>query len=199
MARPNQTSRTRRDLLRAAARLMKAGHKFTLEDVAADAMVSRATAYRYFSSVEALMVEAPLDGVTPSPADLFETVASTDPVERLLLVDTALHDMIADNEPALRLMLSQTVQRACDDHHDDQEIPVRQNRRTALIEAALEPARGEFTPAALSTLAKSLSLIIGTESMVVTKDVLRLDASDARQVRHWAIRALVDSARRTEA
>ncbi len=181
---------------------MKAGHKFTLEDVAADAMVSRATAYRYFSSVEALMVEAPLDGgVTPSPADLFETVASTDPVERLLLVDTALHDMIADNEPALRLMLSQTVQRACDDHHDDQEIPVRQNRRTALIEAALEPARGgEFTPpAALSTLAKSLSLIIGTESMVVTKDVLRLDASDARQVRHWAIRALVDSARRTEA
>ncbi len=194
MARPNQTARTRKDLLRAASRLMKQGQKFTLEDVAAEASVSRATAYRYFSSVEALLVEAPVDGVTPGPDDLFDGVASTDPVERLLMVDAALHDMIADNEPALRLMLAQTLQRT-----DADDVPVRQNRRTALIEAALAPAGHQFTPTALAALTRALAVIIGTESMVVTKDVLRLDDSDAREVRHWAIRALVDSARRPNA
>jgi AcrR family transcriptional regulator len=194
MARPNQTARTRKDLLRAASRLMKQGAKFTLEDVAAEASVSRATAYRYFSSVEALLVEAPVDGVTPSADDVFAAVSSTDPVERLLMVDAALHDMIADNEPALRLMLAQTVQRT-----DADDVPVRQNRRTALIEAALAPARHQFTPTALAALTRALAVIIGTESMVVTKDVLRLDDSDAREVRQWAIRALVDSARRPNA
>jgi AcrR family transcriptional regulator len=198
VGRPNQTSRTRKDLLRAAARLMKDGREFTLEDVAADAMVSRATAYRYFSSVEALLVEAPLDGVTPSPAELFERVSSTDPVQRLLAVDTALHDMIAANEPALRIMLSQTVKRVRT-NDDVGDVPIRQNRRTDLIEAALAPARAQFTRAGLASLTKSLSLIIGTESMVVTKDVLGLDDTDARQVRHWAIRALVDSARKPDA
>ena len=39
--------------------------------VAEEALVSRATAYRYFPSVDALLVEAPLDGATPNPDELF--------------------------------------------------------------------------------------------------------------------------------
>ena len=60
MGRPNQKSRTRKDLLRAAARLMKAGRSPALEEVAADAMVSRATAYRYFPT-QAALVQAAVD------------------------------------------------------------------------------------------------------------------------------------------
>ena len=59
--RPNQKSRTRKDLLRAAARLMRDGRSPSLEDVAAEAMVSRATAYRYFSGVEARLIEEPAE------------------------------------------------------------------------------------------------------------------------------------------
>ena len=33
--------------------------------------------------------------------------------------------------------------------------------------------------------------------MVVFKDVLRLDDAEARKVKRWAIRALVDAARRS--
>ena len=50
--RPNQRSRTRKDLLDAASRLLKQGRRPTLEEVAEEARVSRATAYRYFPSVE---------------------------------------------------------------------------------------------------------------------------------------------------
>jgi hypothetical protein len=66
-----------------------------------------------------------------------------------------------------------------------------------LIEAALEPARNQFKPAALKNLSKALALIIGTEAMVVFKDVLQLDDADARRVKRWAIRALVDAARKS--
>ena len=56
--------RTRKDLLEAAARLMEQGKKPTLEEIAEEALVSRATAYRYFPSVEALLNEAQYRAVT---------------------------------------------------------------------------------------------------------------------------------------
>lgn len=104
--RSNQKTRTRKDLLQAAARLMKEGRSPTLEEVAEAALVSRATAYRYFPSIEALLVEAAVDVAVPGPTEVFEDEKSRDPVERLLRADTALYDMIAANEPLLRTMLA---------------------------------------------------------------------------------------------
>jgi AcrR family transcriptional regulator len=156
--------------------------------------VSRATAYRYFPSMDALLVEAPLDGATPDPEELFRGVSTDDPVERLERVHSALHDMISANESSLRLMLANSLQRSVDSGAESR-LPARQDRRTALIEAALAPARSEFTPEALKALTEALAVVIGTESMVVFKDVLRVDDDDARKVRRFAIRALVDSAR----
>ena len=59
--RANQRDRTRKDLLSAAARLLKEGANPSMEDLAAAAMVSRATAYRYFPNLDALLAEAPLE------------------------------------------------------------------------------------------------------------------------------------------
>ena len=196
--RPNQRTRTRKDLLQAAARLMKQGRTPSLEDVAAEALVSRATAYRYFPSVEALLVEASFDLSVPDADGLFGGDTSTDPVARLQRVDTALHDMILANEAPLRMMLVHTLQRGLRGEDDD-ALPRRQNRRAPLIEAALKPAAKQFKPAALDTLRKALALVIGTEAMVVFKDVLQLDDAEARKVKRWAIRALVEAAKKQAA
>ena len=80
--RSNQRRRTRKDLLAAAARLLKRGGTPAMDEIAEEAAVSRATAYRYFSSVEALLVEAPLDSEVPDPADLFSGDPSVDPASR---------------------------------------------------------------------------------------------------------------------
>jgi AcrR family transcriptional regulator len=191
--RPNQRSRTRKDLLQAAARLVKQGRNPSLEEIAEAALVSRATAYRYFPRVEALLLEASLDVSVPEADDLFRDGSEEHPVARLERVDSALHDIILAHEPQFRTMLVHSLQRSVSGGSDE-EPPARQNRRTPLIEAALAPSRHRFKPAALKTLTKALALIIGTESMVVFKDVLQLDDADARKVKRWAIRALVEAA-----
>jgi AcrR family transcriptional regulator len=196
-ARANQKRRTRKDLLQAASLLMKQGRKPTIDEIAEAALVSRATAYRYFPGVEALLVEASLDVAVPDAQELFRDGSSQDPVTRVQRVDEALHDVIVANEASFRMMLIHTLERRVN-HDSAEDLPVRQNRRTALIEAALEPARNEFTTAARETLSKSLALIVGTEAMIVVKDVLQLDDADARKVKRWAIRALVEAARRPD-
>jgi len=193
--RVNQKARTRKHLLEATARLVKRGGSPSLEEIAAEALVSRATAYRYFPNLEALIVEAGLDIAMPEPGPLFQDDKSVDPVARLVRADAALHDGIVANEGALRLMIAQSLQRPRTPAgpHDP---PIRQNRRTPLIDAALLPARHEFKPAALAMLRRALAFVIGTEALLVGKDVLRLSDEETRRVKRWAIRALVEAARR---
>jgi AcrR family transcriptional regulator len=193
--RANQRLRTRKDLLRAASRLMKEGRKPSLEEIAEAALVSRATAYRYFPSIEQLLLEASLDVAIPEAKELFGADAPDDAVVRLERVDAAFHEMILANEAPLRIMLARSLERAL---AGDEATPARQNRRTPLIEAALEPERGAISPRALDRLAKALALVIGTEAMIVFADVLRIDEAEARAVKRWAIRALVEAARRDE-
>ena len=190
--RTNQRYRTRKDLIDAAGRLMKNGHKPSLEEVAEAARVSRATAYRYFPNIEALLVEAPLDTAAPDWEALFAGDASSDPEERVDRAEAAMHRMVFDNEGAIRLMLSAAVVRAAGEAGEN--VPYRQNRRTPLIEAALAPARGRFKKASYSRLRAALAMIFGSESMVVFRDVLRLDEKTARAVKSWAVRALVRAA-----
>ena len=190
--RENQRRRTRKDLLEAAARLMKDGRAPTLDEVAEAALVSRATAYRYFPSVESLLIEAPLEVAMPDPESFFRSGASDDPVTRVERVDGAIQDVIAANEATLRLMLVNSLQLRL--KHGDESVPARQNRRTPLIEAALKPSKGKFKPGTLETLTKALGVVIGTESTIAFKDVLQLDDAEARRVRRWMIRALIEAA-----
>lgn len=193
--RTNQRLRTRKDLLDAATRLMREGKRPSFEEIAEAALVSRATAYRYFPGLEALLFEAGLDVAMPTPEVFFGEDTSTDPLVRLERLDAALFRMIADNEAPMRMLLMQSLQRSVAPDADP-AVPVRQNRRGPLIAMALEPARGEFGEAKFETLRKALVVILGIEAEVAFKDVLRVDADEAARIRRWMIRALVDAARR---
>jgi AcrR family transcriptional regulator len=192
MSRPNQKLHTRKDLLKAAARLMAQGRNPTLKEIAEEALVSRATAYRYFPGLDALLLEAALDIAVPDAEGFFNGDETSDPALRLKRVDGAFHDMIVAHEAPLRAMLAHSLQRlpGADD------FPRRQNRRSPLIEAALAPVRGELDPAALERLEQALALVIGTEAMIVFKDVLQIGEAEARRVKGWMIDALVAAARR---
>ena len=188
--RSNQELRTRKDLLAAASRLMQQGRLPGMDEVAKEALVSRPTAYRYFRSIDALLNEAVVDAIVPDATEALAQSQSNDPEERLLEVEAIMHRSCYANEAQLRVMLSNSVNR----DPSDRDVPARQNRRLPLIEAALAPARKQFKEADYKRLCAALSLIFGTESMIVFRDVLRVDEATARDAKAWAIRTLVRGA-----
>ena len=191
--RTNQARRTRKALLETAARLLRQGRRPSFEEVAEEALVSRATAYRYFAGIEPLLVEAALDLAFPGQ-EMFEGDGSADVVVRVQKADAEVQAMIRANEIAVRTMLLHSLQAGLDGAGEGP--PARQNRRIPLIEAALAPLRGRIEPARLERLARALALVVGTEAMLVCKDVLRIDDAEADAVRRWMIEVLVEAAGR---
>lgn len=190
--RASQKQRTRQDLLQAASRLMAKGVKPKLAEVAKEAMVSRATAYRYYSNDEALIAEAGLEMRTPTAKQIFMDDPSTDPEERLLKACTLMHDFVWENEAQLKFVVARLLDQAAA-NPSSREMP-RGNRRTEFIQTALAPARGQFNAAGYRMLCASAALVIGTESMIVFRDVLQMSENEARNVENWMIRMLTHAA-----
>jgi AcrR family transcriptional regulator len=189
--RTNQRMRTRKDLLRAAADLLREGRSPSMEEIADKALVSRATAYRYFPSLDALLIEAPLDGEVPVGASLFADDTNHDPEDRIDRAEAALHALTYRNERQFRLLLGQSLLTSAP---DGVAHPRRQNRRTELIEAALAPVRHRMDRRTYARLCASLALVFGIESMVVLRDVVPVTEKKARDIKSWAVRALVRAA-----
>jgi AcrR family transcriptional regulator len=190
-ARPGQRQRTRKELLLAASRLLKQGRRPSLDEVAEAANVSRATAYRYFPGMDALLLEASLELVIPDAQDILAGVGD-DPVARLEAIDDALTAMILANEHTMRAIFMHSLQRAA----AEDDVALRQDRRTPMIEAALAPARESIAPADYDLLVDALALVIGVEPLLVFKDVLLVDEAEARRVKRFVIRAVVEAAQR---
>ncbi|MFJ3770669.1 helix-turn-helix domain-containing protein [Streptomyces sp. NPDC090075] len=194
--RRNQKLRTRRALLDAAAELLRAGHPVTIADAAEAARVSTATAYRYFSSPQELLRETRTLMRAPDlTADL-----PADPAGRVDAIVARVADMQLANEPAWRAMLNASLERSLkqgDDGPED-EFPVRSRNRLDLTRTALAPLTDTLPPAALRRLTMALTLVYGVESLVSTRDVCELEATEAKEVMRWAARSLLDSALREE-
>jgi hypothetical protein len=73
--------------------------------------------------------------------------------------------------------------------------PFRGARRVALLDEALAPLASELPPDELEQLKSALAMLVGGESVIVLRDVLRLDHDEARARGERAVRALVRAAR----
>ena len=192
--RLRQKLRTRAGLLEAARGLVEQGRAPTVAEVADAAMVSRATAYRYFPTQEALLVEVPLDVAAPTVARLFGDGAPSDPEDRAARVQNALYDLARDHETEFRLFLRSSLMRSLSAPAGAPD-PLRGARRLDLLDAALSPLAGELTAEEIDRLRTALSVLVGVESMIVLRDVLHLDHEEARAAGEWAVRQLVRAAR----
>ena len=193
-SRANQKMRTRRELLRAAQELIDAGRAPTVAEAADAALVSRATAYRYFASQEALLREAALPPGLPTVEDLFGVPGAPVHVEdRVVLVHDVLFDHIRARETQFRLFHRAQVLASLEQGSDDSAL--RPGFRVALLEAALSPVAAELGKERLDRLKHALSVLIGTEAVIVARDVLQLDHDTARDHLRWSCRLLVRATR----
>jgi AcrR family transcriptional regulator len=192
--RANQKARTRRAIIEAAQRLRRAGGAPTLAQAAEQARVSRATAYRYFPTQEALLVE--LAEVTPRVAPVEEALrdlGDDDDVEGrlLLLLDTFGPVVLAEEVHFRRaLRVYQDTWLRSRRGGGDNGPEVREGRRMRWLDAVLEPLT-DLSDERRRRLRAALALTIGIDAMVVMKDVCRLDDDEALAVLRWAATVLL--------
>lgn len=194
--RANQRERTRLAIVEGARRLLREGKIPSIAEAAEAARVSRATAYRYFPTQGALIQEAVHTDLyriwepgNPHP----ELTSFTDGVER------AVAEMLTatrGNEAFLRGVLLLSLQQWAAIRAGDKRAaePIRRGSgRIPAIQAALAPYEDTLSLAALRRLTIALSLIVGAESIVVLRDIWKLDATEAEELTRWIARTLAQA------
>lgn len=188
--RANQKKRTRQAIVTAARDLAAAGGEITMAAVAQAALVSEATAYRYFPDLLTLLHEV-LDGMWPSPAEAFEPVAgSADPVERVGFAAEFLLRGVLRYQGAVRAMIAATVSRP-------QLAAARPGVRFGLIEQALTRPAGAppvISPAELAQLKLDLAVPVSAEALFTLTDLCGLPPEEAIGSAVRTARTLTDAA-----
>jgi AcrR family transcriptional regulator len=188
--RVNQKRRTRAELLRAARGIIEKGGRPSVAEVADAAGISRATAYRYFSTPEDIVREAVLDGVATTiaiqAAPVGAGAAGAEATLDRLVVD--VFAMIRENESVFRALLGNSVA---------ESTPNRRGaRRIGWLREALVPIEAQMSPKQMQRLVHALSLVMGIEAMVVMRDICELEPKQAEPVLRWAAKTLLQGALR---
>ena len=193
--RVRQKTRTRRALLEAAMQLIREGRPPSMPEAADLALVSPATAYRYFPSAPALWEEASLELVEPWSTDVVDE-AGDDPMDRLDAVIRTIGWHQLDDEMTYRSLARASLERWFDQAGvpDADRVPVREARRPRWNTKIVEPLRGRVPDEPFNDLLGALNLVWGTEAVIALRDVGRLDTDTAKRVMRNAARWMLKGA-----
>lgn len=173
--RTNQKLRTRTAIVTAARDLIATGAEVTMPAVARAALVSEATAYRYFPDLSSLISEA-LAGAWPSPAEALAPLGDcADPVERVAFACEFLLRGVLAREGAVRAMMSATIARP-------DTASARPAIRFGLIDHALLPLEGTLEaadPEAFAQLKRDLAVVVSADALFTLTDLCGLDPQAA--------------------
>ncbi|MBB6110603.1 TetR/AcrR family transcriptional regulator [Mucilaginibacter lappiensis] len=185
--RVSQKMKTREVLLLKANELLKQRIEISVDLVAREAGISKATAYRYFSSSEALKREASLQLKAKTNDNLFADLSINDLKGRLDRLIDYHFNLFINNEVEFRLFLSSIIGESV----IRKETPSRAGRRIILIREALKPLQSTLTSGVFDHMVNSLSIFFGIESITVLKDVCRLTNDEILQTWKWSVNRIV--------
>lgn len=189
--RANQKRRTRQALINAAMAFRDEGRNPSFAEIAERALVSRATAYRYFSSLEALISETATErGMLPlerfwCPGD--------DPADGISRAAREMMKLMLNDEVGLHVMERSFMAVWID--NDPGARPLRPGRRMKYIEPIVESLKGELSASARKRLAHALSMVMGSEAALAIRDIGGASVDEALGAAAWAAQALMKQAR----
>ena len=179
--RVNQKARTRAAIVEACRALTRSGGEVTMPKVAERALVSEATAYRYFPDLVSLLQEA-FAGLWPDPAEVLAPVAgSADPAERVAFACEYLLRGVHAYQGSVRAMIAATIA------SPRAPAALRPGIRFGLIDEALAPfappagpaSVTSLSPDAMTRLKQDLSAVVSAEAFFTLTDLCGLTPEDA--------------------
>jgi AcrR family transcriptional regulator len=173
--RANQKLRTRNAIVQAAAELSRTGREVAMPEVARAALVSEATAYRYFPDLASLLQEA-IAGQLPGPDEALGSVTDpADPVARVAAVTEFLLRHVLTRQGVVRALIAATITRPGG-------ALARPGLRFGLIDSALAPLSDRSRPAdpaGLAQLKRDLAVVVSAEALFSLTDLYGLAPEEA--------------------
>jgi AcrR family transcriptional regulator len=183
-----QKARTRHALLEGARALLVEGRTVTVAAAAAQAGISKATAYRYFSDPDLLAAEAGLAVKVKPFEDVLGGARSTR--DKVRAVSLYFFDLALENEAAFRQFLARSLDAW---KVEDRRARNRRGaRRVAMFESALADVSEQVGRERIAELVRALTAATGTEAMIALLDVAQADRSEARVTVRDTADALLD-------
>jgi AcrR family transcriptional regulator len=168
--RSNQKERTRAAIMAAAREVIATGGEVTMPEVARRALVSEATAYRYFPDLASLLGEA-LAGMWDTAEEVMKPMAASgDPVERVGFAAEALLREVLAYQGAVRVAISAAITRP--------SARLRPGRRFRLIDEALRPLNATLAvrqPEKFEQLKRGLAVVVSAEALFALTDLSGLE------------------------
>lgn len=181
--RTNQKIETRSKILINAQYFLNNGLEFNLEDIAKRSGISRATIYRYFSNVDILAAEAGLDVNTKTSKSIFENLKGQTLEKKILEIQDYYNTLALDHEKLFRKYISAVLDAST-------PTPKRGARRKKTLQLVLENTN--YTPKEKKDLSNLLTILMGIEPLIVTKDVCGLNNTESTELMKWGMKLLLD-------
>ena len=192
--RPSPRDRTRTLLLAAARELLRTGQPLTVQAVADQAQVSRATAYRYFTSNDSVAVHATLpvlnDPLHDSDWPYYRPDPHADLPTRVAGTVRSMGEWAFDHAQELRTVLALSLQPDSEQRGLSRRGKLNRQR---WIDAALADLPEQISPQTRQRLSTALLPLFGAEAVVWTTDVAGLDRNDALDALAWTAHTLVQA------
>ncbi len=185
--RVEQKLKTREKLIAVANDMLLKGTTLSIEQVAKEAGISKATAYRYFSGTEGLKREASLQLKAQGSEDLFAGISETDIQARLDRLIDYHFSLFTQNENEFRLFLSSVIF----DSVTNKNSYSRGGRRIPLIREALKPIKKTTDARTFRQMVHALSVFFGIESITVLKDLCGLSNEEVLASWRWSVHRIV--------
>lgn len=185
--RVNQKLKTRTALLQSAKKLMARKKKVSLEDVADEASVSRATIYRYFPNVDLLLNEASLEIHHLSPDELIEQMGLIPLHDRIAYIQRYYNQLAQEHEILFRRYLSSVLAES-----SSSKKKVRGARRKETLIKAIAPFDSSLTKKEEMNLVNIASILTGIDAFITAKDVCGLNSEEAISTLEWGMNMIVN-------
>jgi AcrR family transcriptional regulator len=192
----NQRNRTRAAIIEAASALLREGRPPTVAEAAERALVSRATAYRYFPTQESLLLDvANVEALLEPVEDLVASFPTDDPAQRLAALTGTFTQAMLSDEALIRAGERIYMDTWLANQPDGNRTPVRAGRRMRYIDEALRPLGERLDEPARKRLRCALALALGTHAVIAMKDSAGLDDDEEIVATlEWAAGALLRTA-----
>ena len=193
--RQNQKQRTRNAIVDTARDLVSQGKLPSVAEVAEAALVSPATAYRYFPDQLSLL-RAALQEALPRDEEIATPIhaETADVAERVAYATTAFLRLTLKRDSLVRAVMALSLLQSVEAPANRQEAAaLRPGYRLAWIAQALAPLEGRIDADALRRLTNALAVVVSSEALIALQDVCGLDAEEAVDICAWAARTLVQA------